>query len=266
LDYRSNRRFTLDAPKVSPLPSNENPIIDGVSSQTFWVTYMFTNNDGESPLNYFPCNYFIKLEVNNNEDECTYPFPSNIGVKFHEDSFKHMKTTFNDFTDGFVAKKFKILIQDTDGSLPLSDQWIEIDFTNQVGGNGTNYLDPSNIRNKTFIIDQELYDDGIVFDLETYKGEDYLNTINDITPFGDEQPFPGSVRLIRSTDIEELNFLVNLPTGQFETTQNPTYTEGVKYFTEVALLDKNKDPLVMGKLSIPIKRVGTQVVAVKLDF
>jgi hypothetical protein len=266
LDYRSNRRFTLDAPKVSPVPSNNNPIINGIDSQTFWVTYMFTNNDTESPLNYLPCNYYIKLEVNNNVDECSYPFPSNIGVQFGEDSFKHMKTTLSDYDVGFVAKRFKILIQETDGSLPLSDQWIEIDYTNEVGGNGSTFLNPNEFIDKTFIINQQLVESGNIFDLETYKGEDYLNTINDITPFGDEQPFPGSVRLIRATDIEELNFLVNLPTGQFETSQNPTYNEGDLYFTEVALLDKNKNPLVMGKLSIPVKRIGTQVVAVKLDF
>jgi hypothetical protein len=272
LDYRSNRRFTLDAPKVGPIPNNENPntsIINGSIPQTFWVTYMFTNDDTESSYNYLPCNYFIKLEVNNNVDECSFPFPSNIGVQFGPNSFKHMKTSFNDYPNGFLAKKFKILIQETtdlDNNLPLPDQWIEIDFTSQVGGSGP-YLNPQEIVNKTYIISNSIMNNnGVIFDLEKYKGDDYLNTINDIVPFGDEQPFPGSIRLIRSTDIEELNFLVNLPTGQFETTQNPTYNDGNMYFTEVALLDKNKDPLVMGKLSIPIKRIGTQVVAVKLDF
>lgn len=271
LDYRSNRRFTLDAPKVGLLPNNTEPnisIVNGTTSQTFWVTYMFTNEDSESPFNYLPCNYYVKLEVNNNVDECSFPFPSNIVIQFGPDSFKHMKTSLSEFTEGFLGKKFKILIQETtdlDDRLPLPDQWIEIDFTSQVT-NGNTYLDRLNIINKTFIINKSIIDSGIPFDLEKYNGENYLNTINNITPFGDEQPFPGSVRLIRATDIEELNFLINLPTGQFETTQNPTYNGGDKYFTEVALLDKNKNPLVFGKLSIPIKRSGSQVVAVKLDF
>jgi chorismate-pyruvate lyase len=34
----------------------------------------------------------------------------------------------------------------------------------------------------------------------------------------------------------------------------------------VALLNSNKEPLVVAKTSIPIKRLGTQVFAVKLDF
>jgi hypothetical protein len=84
--------------------------------------------------------------------------------------------------------------------------------------------------------------------------------------FGDEQPFPGSIRLVRATDIEEMNFLINLPCNQFDQTQNPTYVSGNKYITEVALLNVNKEPLVVAKTSVPLKRSGTQVFAVKLDF
>jgi hypothetical protein len=270
LDYRSNRRFTLGAPKVSPIPSNVNSIISGTTSQTFWVTYMFNDTDTQSSLNNFPSNYYIKLEVNNGLDECSYPIPSNVGVEFGGNVFQFMKTTSVDYVNGFLAKKFYVLIQETTDNLdklPTADQWRKIDFTTQAGG-GT-YLDPLNITGQTFLINSDDYENADLFDLETYMGSDYLNSSGLTTnppQFGDDQPFPGSIRLVRATDIEELNFLINLPTGQFETTQNPTYVSGVKYFTEVALLDKNKNPLVMGKLSTPIKRLGTQVVAVKLDF
>ena len=84
--------------------------------------------------------------------------------------------------------------------------------------------------------------------------------------FGDEQPFPGGVRLVRATDIEEMNMMINLPSTQFNVSQNPTYVSGDKYITEVTLLDSNKEPLVVAKTPTPIKRVGTQVFAVKLDF
>ena len=100
-------------------------------------------------------------------------------------------------------------------------------------------------------------------------GNDYMwNLTGDTTQpqFGDEQPFPGSIRLVRATDIEEMNFLINLPCNQFDVTQNPTYESGDKYITEVALLNSNKEPLVVAKTSVPIKRLGTQVFAVKLDF
>ena len=63
-----------------------------------------------------------------------------------------------------------------------------------------------------------------------------------------------------------MNFLINLPLSNFVTTQNPTYNSGYKYITEVALLNSNKEPLVIAKTPTPIKRDGVQVFAVKLDF
>ena len=53
------------------------------------------------------------------------------------------------------------------------------------------------------------------------------------------------------------------------TTQNPSWvnnTEGKKRISEIALLDENKDVLVIGKIPTPIVRTGTQVFAVKIDL
>ena len=61
-------------------------------------------------------------------------------------------------------------------------------------------------------------------------------------------------------------FNVNLPTGKFVLSQNRTYLTGDSKITEVALLNSNKETLVMGKLSAPITRSGTQVISVKIDF
>ena len=69
-----------------------------------------------------------------------------------------------------------------------------------------------------------------------------------------------------------MRFLVNLPHTQFTNTQNPTYVttqRGLpteKFVTEVVLLDQNKDVLVTAKTSSPVKRKGTQVISVKIDF
>jgi hypothetical protein len=99
-------------------------------------------------------------------------------------------------------------------------------------------------------------------------GTDYLGYSGSTTEpqFGDEQPFPGSVKLVRATDVEQMNFLINLPSGKFTKSQNPTYSSGDSMITEVALLDSGKNPLVIGKASKPLKRTGTQVFSVKLDF
>jgi hypothetical protein len=54
---------------------------------------------------------------------------------------------------------------------------------------------------------------------------------------------------------------------EFQNTSNPTWTKGNKsYITEIALLDDNKDIMVMSKLQSPVLRQGIQQFVVKLDF
>lgn len=283
LDYRSNRRYTLGAPKVGFTPSSINEaIISGTTEQTFWVTYLFENGDG-SLFNTLPCNYFTKVDVNFDTDTCNISNPSNLTLRFSGDTFQHMNysstpSNVEIFKTGFMAKKFKVLIQDTTGltnKYPTMGGWLSIDCTTRVGGNGTSYINPTGMTSNTVVITKDDLDNATPFDLESLLSGFTTNYIGDATSndwgvtvpqFGDQQPFPGSVRLVRATDIEEMNFLVNLPCNQFDQTQNPTYVSGDKYITEVALLNSNKEPLVVAKTSIPIKRLGTQVFAVKLDF
>jgi hypothetical protein len=50
-------------------------------------------------------------------------------------------------------------------------------------------------------------------------------------------------------------------------TQNPTYSVGsTKKITDIALLNTNKETLVVAKTSTPITRIGSQVISVKIDF
>jgi hypothetical protein len=182
-------------------------------------------------------------------------------------------------TEGFVANKFTVLVQIVNSATgtPISNEWRKIDLTSEVGGNGVTLLNKTGFTGTTFTITKTQYDAASLnkFDLEDHMSDvttDYLwNTTGSTTQpqFGDEQPFPGSIRLVRATDIEEMNMLINLPSTQFLTSQNPTYpTTGTTptYITEVALLDSLKEPLVVAKTSTPIKRTGTQVFAIKLDF
>jgi len=140
-----------------------------------------------------------------------------------------------------------------------------------------NLINPTNLRENSFIITGADIDNGSLFDFEdhvvnTSTDYEYLGTETSTNEpqFGDEQTFPGSVKLVRCTDIEEMRFLVNLPHSQWNETQNPTYSNVArvndKYVTEVALLDQNKEILVNAKTSSPVKRVGTQVFSIKIDF
>ena len=84
--------------------------------------------------------------------------------------------------------------------------------------------------------------------------------------FGDEQPFPGSVNVVRGTEIQTLTFRANLPSDKFVTSVNPTYISGNPMITEVALLNSNKETLIMAKMSEPLERSGDQTIDVQLDF
>jgi hypothetical protein len=268
LDYRSNRRFTLGAPKVSAVPSNNtaaNSIIPGTSGQTFYVTYMLSKTNGTiSPLNTLPSNYYVKLSVNNTVDNaCQLTYPSDINVKFSGNTFSFLSDS--KFLSGLKPERFYILLQETTDNtdtLPDPAEWKIIDFTTQAGGSTL-----SGLTSTTFTITKAMFTGATFFDLETYMGSNYLlsGTTTD-SQFGDEQPFPGSVRLVRATDIEQMDFLINLPSTTFNETQNPTYVSGNKYITEISLLDVNKEALVKGKTSIPVRRTGTQVFSVRLDF
>jgi hypothetical protein len=265
LDYRSNRKYTLPSPKVNTVASDDveaNSLFSGTTGQTYWVTYVFSDTQygTSSAFNTLPCNYFTS--INN------VKVPSSLTIKFSGTSFQHMESTLSGFTSGFNAKYFYVLIQETDvDELPISYSWTLIDKTDSLTKSG-GYIVPSSLTGNTIVITKDDYDNGDTFDLETHMGSDYLgSTLSTTEPqFGDEQPFPGSVRLIRASDIEELNFLVNLPSTQFTTSQNPTYISGYPRITEVALLDSNKETLVVAKATTPITRLGTQVFAVKLDF
>ena len=263
LDYKSNRKHTLAAPKVSSIPTDTvaaTSILSGSTGQTLWVTYALMDSNTSSTLNNLPCNYYSSIQG-------TDGTPSNVTVKFSGSTFQYMNSTLLGLKTGFIAKKFKILAQLTaTGTNPSASSWKVMDFTSSLTMSGS-YINPTSLTGTTFVITKTLYDAASTFDLETYMGTDYLLSEPSTGPqFGDTQPFPGSVRLVRATDIEEMNFLVNLPSSQFTTSQNPTYSTGNPKISEVALLNDNKETLVIAKTSTPITRSGTQVFAIKLDF
>jgi hypothetical protein len=266
LDYRSNRRHTLPSPKVGLTPSDvsaSNSILSGTTGQTVWVTYMLSYSNTNSTLNSLPCNYFNKISGTTT--------PSQVTLKFDNNLFGKMGTSLSDIKTKFIAKYFYILVQKTNtGSLPTSDGWKIMDYTSEVSVNGSGFIIPSGLTGTTFTITESDYNSATPFDLESYMtSTNYLGSVSNTSEpqFGDEQPFPGSIKLVRATDIQVLNFLINLPSTQFTESQNPTYSIGkTKKITEVALLDGNKETLIIAKSAVPITRSGTQVIQVRLDF
>lgn len=261
LDYKSNRKWTLPAPRFSTVPVDLPTFydLDQVIStgQTAWVTYMFQNTS-TTGITGMHCNYYGEITGSTN---------SNIGFKFNTGEFKFLSSTSQ--FDGFTANKFYGLVQvTTTGQNPSPNGWKRIDLTSQISGHTVgNLINKVNMCGYQFVITGDMVSAGSTYDLESFLGSLPDKTQTTLPQFGDTQPFPGSIKLTRATDVQVLNFMVNLPSSQFITTQNPTYVTGQqKRITEVALLNTNKEPLVMAKCPKPVQRIGNQVFSVRLDF
>ena len=234
LDTSSSRFYTLTAPKVDVLVTNNDYITTLTTGKTLWVTYKFSGGTVSDDL---PCNYFMKVTGSTNDE--------NVTVKFNSGGFKHLNS-------GYTATQFHILHQLTNnGTNPVSDAW--------------------KIRNYTG--DLSSIDDlktGFTFTINQTKFADTTTYSSSLSSFGVDRALSGgtitgTVALVRSSDIEEMVFKLNLPSNTFTTSQNPTFT-GTSKITEVALLNTNKEVLAMGKLATPLTRSGNQVIEVKLDF
>ena len=237
LDTGSTRNYTLTAPKVDVIVTNNDYITTLTTGKTLWVTYKFSGGTVSDDL---PCNYFMKVTGSTNNE--------NVTVKFNSGGFKHLN-------NGYTATQFYILHQLTDnGVQPTPNAWKIRNYTSDLGS--INDL-------KT----------GFTFTINQTKFADTTTYISSLSGFGVDRALSGgtitgTVTLVRASDIEEMDFKLNLPEGKFTSSQNPTYTSGDKKITEVALLNTNKEVLAMGKLATPLPRSSTvnQVIEVKLDF
>jgi hypothetical protein len=255
LDYKSNRKYTLPAPRVGEIMSID-PITELVSGKTIWVTYGLSNsNNIES--NGLPCNYFMKITGSTGNNA--------VSIKFNTDNFPYFQTTEADFINGPTFDEFFLLVQiQPNGTQPEPHNWVKIPQTGITLTNG--YISSSDIENKIFTINGSDYEAGLTgdtFNLSTHTNDDYNNSDS---YFGDEKKFPGSVNVIRGTEIITMSYEITLPEGKFEYSQNPRHTDGNPiYLTEVALLNSNKDALVIGKFNTPILKTSTPIL-VEIDF
>lgn len=256
LDYKSNRRYTLPAPKISSIITYD-PLSELTSGKTMWITYMLSYS-GDDSLNGLPCNYFSKITGSTT--------PQSVSVKFADNDFQFLNSTTGGTINGYIADELHILFQITNNNeLPESDSWLR--YPHAIALNGSGLIDSSLLDNHNVTINESDYLDAVdlgQFYLGEFMADDFTTTSGPY--FGDEQVFPGSVSVVRGTEIETLTFRANLPSDKFTTSVNPTYTSGNPMITEVALLNSNKETLIMAKMSEPLERSGDQTIDVQLDF
>jgi hypothetical protein len=262
LSYKSNRNFTLPAPKVNLLTpnicdtGNNSTGLMTNPTQRLWVSYLFESQTGVTSS--LHCNYYSQVVANDTVTANT----QNVAVRFAGE-FNFLGT--NQFT-GYTATSMKIICQLVSGDTrPSPTAWRQIDVTSAMTlSNG--YITQSSLTGTTFQITADDYNNASIYQLQNYL-DIPQNGQSNLLNFGDEFYFYGNLETDISATIYEMRYLINLNRNQFTNTSNPTWTTGTKsYITEIGLYDSNKDLIVISKLQSPELRQGIQQYVVKLDF
>ena len=276
LSYKSNRNWTLPAPKLSLLTPNtcfsNNQTATGIltgSTQRMYVTYRLdsvTGSNGDSGFtNSLHCNYYSSII--GPDSGCTES-SQNVAVRFGSE-FLFLNPSGTTSLTGFSANSFKILCQLVTGDTrPSATAWREIDLTSELTGTTSpdGSLTMSGLTGTTFQINISNYNSAPIYYLSDYI-DLTPNNSPDILNFGDEYYFYGNIETDITATIYEMKYLITLGRNQFTNTSNPTWTSGTtSYVTEIGLYDSNKDLIVISKLQSPELRQGIQQYVVKLDF
>ena len=263
LSYKSNRNWTLPAPKLGlivPNICNTGSDTEGILSadtEYMWVTYRFVSTAFTESLH---CNYYSKIQGPSSGCSLT---SQNVTIRFGNE-FPFL----TDACSGFSANEIHILCQKTTGDTrPNPANWTEIDVTADLSGTLVDgYITASGLTGTTFTISLNDFSGGTIYDLNDYI-DIPMNGETDKLNFGDEYFFYGNINTDIQATIYEMKYAVNLPQEQFTNSSNPTVTSAnSKYITEIGLYNSNNDLMILSKLQYPVLRQGIQQFLIKFDF
>lgn len=270
LNYKSNRSWTLPAPKLGLVtPNTFSGVLGGTDglltgdTETLYLTYLFENTGFTNSLH---CNYYSKITGN---DQSLLPGASDILVRFGNE-FPFLQENLTSVPSGFTATNIKILAQKVSSGTtrPSSTAWREIDVYPQISAStSNNYLTQSGMTGTTIQITKNMYDTAPIYDLNNYIQLPQIGQTGLTLNFGGEYYFYGNIETDIQATIYVMNFLCNLGQTQFFDSSNPTWDGSTPpYVTEVALYNANKELMVISKIQSPEKRQGIQQYPIKLDF
>ena len=304
LSYKSNRNWTLPAPKLSLITPNACGVATSVgeglltgNTQYVYITYRLSNS--ATFTNSLHSNYYVKIQGPNNN--CADFGSQDVSIRFGGEfgclkSFTPITTTTTtyhpltttttthyplttttttniplncDMIEGFYADKFEVLVQVVDGDgRPEPDDWRIIDLTYLMTNTTySGYITEDDLVNTTFIITKDLYDNASLYDLGNYINLTPTNYTGTSLSFGDEYYFYGVLETDIQATIYEMVYKVNLGAYNFQKTSNPGYSQGdPSYITEIGLYNSNKELMIISKLQSPVLRQAIQQFLIKFDF
>ena len=270
LNYKSNRTWTLPAPKLGLVtPNTFGGVLGGTTgllsgdSETLFLTYRFNSSAFTDSLH---CNYYSTVSGN---DQTLLPGASDIIIRFGNE-FPFLNSNTLTTPSGFTANSIKILAQKVSSGTTRPDPtlWKEIDVTGQLSATTRNgFLTYTGLTGTTIQLTKNMYDTSSLYNLSNYINIPTLNQNGVTLNFGGEYLFFGTITTDIQATIYVMNYLVNLGQTQFFDSSNPTWdkTKSI-YVTEVALYNADKELMVVSKIQSPEKRQGIQQYPIKLDF
>jgi hypothetical protein len=270
LNYKSNRNWTLPAPKLGLVTPNTfsgvlgstTGLISG-DTETLYLTYILTNTGTTNSLH---CNYYTKISGNN---QTLMPGTTDVIIRFGNE-FPFLVSAPGTTPSGFTANKIKILAQKVSSGTtrPSASQWREINVDSQMSASTSGgFLTSAGLSGTTIQITKSMYDAASTYNLNNYITLPQLGQTGLTLNFGGEFYFFGNIQTDIQATIYVMNYLCNLGQTQFFDSSNPTW-DGVTnpHITEVALYNADKELMVISKIQSPEKRQGIQQYPIKLDF
>ena len=269
LNYKSNRSWTLPAPKVGTIIPNacdgvmgEDEGLLSANTESVFVTYRFNNSAFTNSLH---CNYYTKVTPRLlDPTQPTY----NIFLKFGSE-FPFLVSNTATIPTGYTANQMKVLVQKVSSGTtrPNPTLWKEIDVMTQLSASTLNgKLTVTGLTGTTIQITKDMYDNASTYNLNNYITLPTLANSGVTLNFGEEYYFYGAIKTDIQATIYVMNYLCNLGQTQFLSSTNPTWNGSAPYVSEVALYNDEKELMVVSKIQSPEKRQGIQQYPVKLDF
>jgi hypothetical protein len=256
MSYKSNRNFTLPAPRLILSTPNGEGVLTG-NTDYMYVTYRFSN--GVTFTNSLHCNYYSSILGPNQTCNST---SQDVALTFGNE--------FGCLGDTTLYNSFEVLCQKVSGEgRPNPSGWKKINVTSQLSATTdiNNYITTSGITGTTLFITKSLYDSAPTYNLNDYVTLPTVGQTGQTLNFGDEYYFYGNIETEIQATIYEMRWLCNLNQNEFNYPSNPTWAAGTPSFiTEVALYDNVRDLMAIAKLQSPIQRQSIQQFLVKLDI
>jgi len=260
MSYKSNRNWTLPT-----LGYGLYTATDGLLGQTqdLYVSYMFQNTSA-CTTSLHAQNYTCVVLT---EEECPDNSKKDVQITFPTAGLPYMTVTGG---TGFQADKFYLIAQRVPtGTKPVSDDWVIMDYTNQINGHTTGTtINPLNLENTTFTINKNMYISGST----PFILHDYLNIPTTpetgLLQFGDENFFFGNIEAAGSTRKWRTKFNIVVPPTLFNTTTNPTWLNSGQnvHISEVGIYSTGGDLVAIGKMNLPIEKNNTTTVIIEIAF